>query len=202
MSKKSVEISPDQIRWNVFTPEPTIIIPRQPVQEYNPEKGNILYEKETREKKLPDVAYMNSENLGLIRERIKFNGSDEELIGKLVVFTGKKTEIKIDPQEEKIKKYSVNLNIGIIAWEKLAIDDFDIPNGYRFYEILGVYSEYKATGKVSTDKCTRGYATIQRSDRTHPDPFYLGEGFFAKPEDAIKVKKSKYEKTGYFWNKK
>ncbi|MDD4938148.1 MAG: hypothetical protein PHX34_04030 [Candidatus Shapirobacteria bacterium] len=198
MSKKSVEISPDQIRWNVFIPEPKIIIPRQSVQKYNPERGNTIYEKETKGERLPDVAYMNSENLGLIRERIKFNGSDEELIGKLVVFMGRKTEIKLDHKE----KFTTNLNIGVIAQETLYIDEWQIPEGYKYYQLLGVYSEYKATGKVSTDKSVRDYATIQRSNCPHPETFHLGGCFLAKSKDAIKVKKSKYEKTGYFWNKK
>ena len=151
---------------------------------------------------------MNSENLGIIRERLKFKGTDKELTDRLVVFSGnpedkkKATEIKLDPKKENKRGYTTRLNMSIIAQEALAIDDFDVPNGFKFYQLLGVYRQYKGTGKVSTDKATKRCATVQRSNCPHPDYIYLGEHFFADPNNAIEVKKSKYEKTGYYWKKK
>ena len=187
---KEIPVCKGQERWNLITCD--IVLPPTP---------RIIQEPIVRsEERRPNIAYINSENLDIIKKRIDFPRSDEELIEKLVVFQGWKTEIKIGPIKEK-NKYSVKLNLGVIAQEIPATDEWEVSDGYKFYQLLGVYSEYNGNPKVNKNKSIRDYATIQRSNCPHPEPFHVGENFFAKPEDAIEVKRSKFERTGYSWKK-
>ncbi len=201
MSKEN-RVLPGQVRFNVYTGD--LLVPMVPGKP--PEKFDEI-QKRLPTEELPVCAFINTEGLMIIRDRVNekrnaFVGTDEELAKKLVVFMGGRTKIQLDPSEESRKGYEVKLNIGIIAWETPAIDEQDIPDGHGFYQLLGVYREYKATGKVSTDKSIRKYATIQKSNKNHPEAFYVGECFFARQKEAIKVKKSNYERTGYFWGRK
>lgn len=203
MSRRVEKPLEGQCRINLWTgaiiepPEPRVISGRCDL-------GELKQTNDT-----PSCAYINTEGLMIIRNRINenkmvFSGSNEELANKLVVFMGGRTKIHLDPTEEFKKGYEIRLNIGIIAWKTPATDDQDIPVGHDFYQFLGVYKEYKATGKVSTDKSTRKFATIQKSNKNHPENIYVGEYFFAKPQDAIMVRKSSstIERTGYYWGKK
>lgn len=162
----------------------------------------------------PDVAYMSKKNLDIIRGRIKFEGSDEQLTARLVVFVGcfkqaeKATEIVMNQREEIAKGYLVKLNNSTIAQEATNIDDWQTPFGYKMYECLGVFDNFKGTGKVSTDKSTRGWSTSQKYRREngeltqyidYPDNLYINDTFFARPDDAVEVRHSKYEKTDFWW---
>ena len=155
----------------------------------------------------PDLAYMNVDNLDIIRDRVLRRrllldtSSYEALAKELIVFRGG-TKIELSPKEELKRGYSVRLNIGVIACPTSVLEnDFETPFNRDSYQILGVYNEYKGTGRVSTDKATREYITIQRSDVNHPQSLGIYECFFANPTDSIKVRKSNFGKTGY-WSKK
>lgn len=170
-------------------------------------KINVIPEIVPRKSVKPDIAYMNIENLGIIRDRVLRRrllldtSSYEALAKELVVFRGG-TKIELSPKEELQRGYSVRLNIGVIACTTSVLeDDLETPFNRDSYQILGVYNQYKGTGRVSTDKATREHITIQRSDVNHPQSFAIYECFFANPQDAIKVKKSNFGKTGY-WSKK
>jgi hypothetical protein len=107
-----------------------------------------------------------------------------------------------EPAEEKRRKYSVRLNIGIIAWKYQVIDNYTVPDECDSYQILGVYNQFKGTGKVSTDKCLRKFATIQKSNSNHPESVRVGSIFFAKPKDEISVRMSDSGETKYLYKKK
>lgn len=162
----------------------------------------------------PNIAYMSGENLNIIRKRIGFDGSNEQLAMKLVVFVGgfkeaeKATEIVINQREEIEKRYLVKLNNSTIAREVTNIDDWTTPFGYKMYECLGVFDDFKDTGKVSTDKSTRDWSTFQKYIREngelvqyikHPEPLHVRDTFFARPDDAVEVRQSRYEKTAFWW---
>ena len=191
---------PGQVRMNLCTGD--LIVPFIPMTDIEQRESKV----ELKDEK-PTIAFINSENLGIIKSRILKNrwpvniSSDEELIKQLVVFQYG-TRIKRNPKEEIIHGYTVNLNIGVIACKSNdLVNDYETPFGYSEYKMLGVYASYKATNRVSTDKCTRSYATIQRSDKEHPEQLPVGECFFAQIKDRIEVKKSRFEKTGY-WPRK
>lgn len=161
----------------------------------------------TSEHTKPSLAYMNGENLDIIRDRVLARrllldiSSHEALAKGLVVFR-RGTKIQLSPKEELMRGYSINLNISIIACPTSILEnDLDTPIGRNDYQILGVFNEFKGTGRVSTDKATRDYITIQRSDIAHPQSLAIYECFFANPSDSIKVKESRFGKTS-FWYKK
>ena len=118
--------------------------------------------------------------------------SDVDFAKRLVVFK-RGTEIKTDRDDVETR-----VNNSIVAWESQSMDPQDIPYGYKFYQLLSVFAEFKATGKVSTDKCTRSYATFQRSDCVHPENLRVSEFFYANPLNEIRVIKSRFEKTGFY----
>lgn len=161
----------------------------------------------SRNKPKPDMAYMNVDNLDIIRERVLQKGlslntsSYDELTKGLVVFS-RGTIIGLSPKEELNQGYLVRFNIGVIACTTSALEnDYQTPFGQTGYQILGVFNEYKGTGRVSTDKATRKYVTIQRSDVDHPQPLAIYECFFANPNNSIEVRKSRFGKTEYWWKK-
>jgi len=149
----------------------------------------------------PRGAAISAEVLRIIQERInkkkKENNQPEILLSdvdfakRLVVFK-RGTEIKTDRDDVETR-----VNNSIVAWESQSMDPQDIPYGYKFYQLLSVFAEFKATGKVSTDKCTRSYATFQRSDCVHPENLRVSEFFYANPLNEIRVIKSRFEKTGF-----
>jgi len=150
----------------------------------------------------PRGAAISAEVLRIIQERInkkkKENNQPEILLSdvdfakRLVVFK-RGTEIKTDRDDVETR-----VNNSIVAWESQSMDPQDIPYGYKFYQLLSVFAEFKATGKVSTDKCTRSYATFQRSDCVHPENLRVSEFFYANPLNEIRVIKSRFEKTGFY----
>ncbi len=203
MPKTAERTLPGQIRMNLWTGD--LIIPQIVASMPDIELREIKKFEPKKEK--PSTAFINSENLAIINNRVLKNGwpidtsSEEKLIQQLVVFQYG-TRIKLKPKEEEMRGYSIKLNIGVIACRSNdLINDYETPFGYSEYKMLGVYASYKATNRVSTDKCTRSYATIQRSDKEHPEQLPVGECFFAQIKDRIEVKKSRFEKTGY-WPRK
>ncbi len=150
----------------------------------------------------PRGAAISAEVLRIIQERInkkkKENNQPEILLSdvdfakRLVVFK-RGTEIKTDRDDVETR-----VNNSIVAWESQSMDPQDIPYGYKFYQLLSVFAEFKATGKVSTDKCTRSYATFQRSDCVHPENLRVSEFFYANPLNEIRVIKSRFEKTSFY----
>ena len=161
----------------------------------------LTVEPKTKEWEKPYAASINEDNLAVIREVTHSRDANEDLIKKLVVFYGR-TPISLEPAEEKRRKYSVRLNIGIIAWKYQVIDNYTVPDECDSYQILGVYNQFKGTGKVSTDKCLRKFATIQKSNSNHPESVRVGSIFFAKPKDEISVRMSDSGETKYLYKKK
>ena len=195
-----------QTRFNQCTGE--TVVPRLPQPEFE-SKRRVLEGNGHK----PDCAYINSEGLRIIRNRINkrnddlkrdpLNCSDDELANLLTVFE-KGTEIYLNPPHKETSKYSICLGIDVIAWKTPYMDTQDVEKsvGYEKYQLLGVYRQFKGTGKPSTDKAIRGYATIQRSDRDHPEDFFVESCFFTRPDKAVLVKKSKLEKTSFYWKEK
>ena len=171
----------------------------------NPTKDPMVKLRDLAKKEKPQGAAMSTELLRIIKERINRQRkkkdqpevvlNDTEFAKKLIVFRVG-TEIKTDPDDTETR-----INSSVVAWETNSMDNQDIPYGCKFYQLLGVFAEFKATGKVSTDKCTRSYATIQRSDCVHPENLRVSEFFYANPLDEIKVIKSRFEKTGFYYSK-
>lgn len=144
---------------------------------------------ELKSQRKPTTAWANQELLNVIEKRTGIKDTDSELSKKLVVFM-RSTEIKIDPKDT-----GIGLNIGIVAHKTTAIFDSEhATEGYEFYEFVANFHK-------DIKKTNRKYATLQKEGCDHPKNGFRGR-FFAKPEDAILLKKSYRNELGYSWPKK
>lgn len=194
-SHKSIAAVSDEIRQN--------LIDKLKESSVSAIKNKTMdYLRRLAKEKKPRGAAISTEVLRIIKERInkkrkennqpEISLSDVDFAKKLVVFR-RGTEIKTDRDDVETR-----LNSTVVAWEAESMDPQDVPYGYKFYQLLSVFADFKATGKVSTDKCTRLYATIQESDCDHPKNLRVSEFFCANHLDEIKVMKSRYEKTSFY----
>lgn len=162
-----------------------------------PDRLNTIVKERPVEKK-PIYAYVNGETLKIIRSRIrsKYQGySDNELAENLLVFQGRgKTNIEF----EKRDSCSTILLSSVIAVE-FSSDPDNTPLDYKMYELLGIFTQPTGTGKPGTDRAVSKYARIQRKNMNHPSTFEVGLCFFARPEDAIKVRVSQINETCFFY---
>lgn len=213
--RKAPPPGPGQMRWQMDMVKGAIFgttcVPDTPLLRPTTLKQNDTEKTgETKDKKgKPDIAYMGTENLEIIRGRIsksRIGGIDiskyEEMVKDLVVFQYG-VKIKLSPKEEETRGYHVKFNINVIACKADHIYyETETPVNYERYLLLGIYKGYNGKSKVSENKSKKTSISIQRSDKKHPSFLPVCETiFFAKPEDEIPVAISSFERTSFYWRK-
>ncbi len=165
------------------------------------ENLKLIPTKEPVVEKKPIYAYVNGETLKIIRSRIKSKYqeySDNQLAENLLAFQGGgKTNIEFKKDDET----STILLSSIIAVE-FSSDPDNTPLGHKMYELLGIFTQPIGTGRPGSDRAVSMYARIKRGNIKHPSTFEVGYCFFARPEDAIKVRISQKNETGFFFGGK
>lgn len=184
MSRKREILVPGQVTWNLSSGETCVIdnlteLPKVRQRRHNIETKNVDINKRP--------AYLKEDTVKMLMNRTKFLGDKIDFLKTLVIFP-QGARILFDKRDTEINR----LISPTIAHEVEPFDDWDVPGGCKWYQVISSF--------VNDDKKMKRNCVYYQSDRIdHPSSLGIKEYFFANPNNIAStgVYISRYSKNGW-----
>lgn len=187
MSSKHEKLIPGQIAWNLSSGETFVskTLAELPIarKDYSNLEIRDFYSAKR-------IAYLKEDTVRVLMDRTKFSGKETDFLKTLVIFP-QGTKIIFDKRDRETNK----LISPTIAHEVKPIDDWDVPIGCKWYQVISTFID-------NDKKIDRKCVYYQSNNIDHPSALAVKNYFFANPNHIASsaVYLSRFSKNG--WGKK